>query len=80
MCPLAVAADHTHPSKGFFAASQRLSSSDRTRGLKGSIRRAAAVLPCVTHGPARPLSRHHRRRGRDGIERNSRIYLVMGRW
>jgi hypothetical protein len=38
----------TQPSDGLFATSQRRSRSARTRGLKGSIRRAAAVLPCVT--------------------------------
>ena len=48
MCPLAVAVAHTQPSEGIFAAFQRLSSIARTRGLKGSILRAAAVLPCVT--------------------------------
>jgi hypothetical protein len=41
MCPLAVAVAHPQPTDGLFASSQRRSRSDRTRGLKGSIRRAA---------------------------------------
>jgi hypothetical protein len=66
MCPLAVAVTHTQPSQGIFAASQRLSRIARTRGLMGSIRRAAAVLPCATcnvpHCPFDQLIDSQRRR------------------
>src|ERR1700733_8303552 len=43
--PLLVGATHTQPSAGLLAASQRVSSTVRTRGVIGSTRRAAAVLP-----------------------------------
>src|SRR5689334_3151126 len=46
--PLRVGADQIQPSAGFPAASQRPSRIPRTRGVIGSTRRAAVVLPCVT--------------------------------
>ena len=43
--PLRVAADHTQPSAGLPVASQRACKIFLARTLKGSTRRAAAVLP-----------------------------------
>ena len=55
--PLRVLAGHTQPSSGLPAASHRVWSIPRTRGVIGSTRRAEAVFPCVTsNAPFRPLS------------------------
>src|SRR5437868_8009162 len=55
MCPALVSAGHIHPSRGFPAEFQRLSSTMRTRGPNGSTRRAAFVLPSsIKSAPFRP--------------------------
>ena len=55
--PFLVGADHTQPNAGFCACSQRVSRTNRTRGVIGITRRAAMVLPAVTSSvPFLPLS------------------------
>src|SRR6476620_2640158 len=56
-CSLAVGTAQTHASDGLLRRFHRASRVIPTRGVIGSILRAAAVLPCVTKSaPCRPVA------------------------